>query len=140
MSIKSRNTIFFGVFLTHIIFFCNMYFSIYHQVLYLGAASGTSVSHVSDVIGPVRISMVYFDSYSFLGQDVSVHYPFISSPTAQLRSCVTETVLLRCIAHLTSFVICFVASPLISPLLSLTSFCRVLFLRVLSSICVVDNI
>ena len=26
------------------------------KVLYLGAASGTSVSHVSDVVGPVRFS------------------------------------------------------------------------------------
>lgn len=29
------------------------------RVLYLGAASGTTVSHVSDVVGPVRLEFVY---------------------------------------------------------------------------------
>ena len=28
------------------------------KVLYLGAASGTSVSHVSDLVGPVSISLL----------------------------------------------------------------------------------
>ena len=29
-----------------------------NRVLYLGAASGTSVSHVSDIVGPVRALLV----------------------------------------------------------------------------------
>ena len=37
------------------------------KVLYLGAASGTSVSHVSDIVGPVSLAAV--DKFGFrLGQ------------------------------------------------------------------------
>jgi rRNA 2'-O-methyltransferase fibrillarin len=37
------------------------------KVLYLGAASGTTVSHVSDIVGPVRISyLLNFKYISFL--------------------------------------------------------------------------
>ena len=31
------------------------------KVLYLGAASGTTVSHVSDVVGPVSMILAYCD-------------------------------------------------------------------------------
>ncbi len=31
------------------------------KVLYLGAASGTTVSHVSDIVGPVSWSAIFFD-------------------------------------------------------------------------------
>lgn len=34
------------------------------KVLYLGAASGTTVSHVSDIVGPVRIT--FFVKYRHL--------------------------------------------------------------------------
>lgn len=30
------------------------------KVMYLGAASGTTVSHVSDIVGPVRIKLILF--------------------------------------------------------------------------------
>ena len=35
------------------------------KVLYLGAASGTSVSHVSDVVGPVSFHLFRYLSYFF---------------------------------------------------------------------------
>lgn len=31
------------------------------KVLYLGAASGTSVSHVADIVGPVRMRVIFYD-------------------------------------------------------------------------------
>ena len=34
------------------------------KVLYLGAASGTSVSHVADIVGPVRISQFIENIFS----------------------------------------------------------------------------
>lgn len=34
----------------------NIYIAPGKKVLYLGAASGTSVSHVADIVGPVRLS------------------------------------------------------------------------------------
>jgi fibrillarin-like rRNA methylase len=36
------------------------------RVLYLGAASGTSVSHVSDMVGPVRLSPLSIPHNSFI--------------------------------------------------------------------------
>ncbi len=45
------------------------------KVLYLGAASGTSVSHVADIVGPVRVLWNY---PSFLSSDASfcpIFYP-----------------------------------------------------------------
>jgi hypothetical protein len=30
------------------------------KVMYLGAASGTTVSHVSDIVGPVSLSIILF--------------------------------------------------------------------------------
>lgn len=36
------------------------------KVLYLGAASGTSVSHVSDIVGPVRSTIPQDENYKFL--------------------------------------------------------------------------
>lgn len=36
------------------------------KVLYLGAASGTSVSHVSDIVGPVRFLTLVLSEYMHL--------------------------------------------------------------------------
>ena len=46
------------------------------KVLYLGAASGTTVSHVSDIVGPVSIFLVFI---SFIEQlaNAFIHYLFI---------------------------------------------------------------
>jgi rRNA 2'-O-methyltransferase fibrillarin len=39
----------------------NIYIAPGKKVLYLGAASGTSVSHVADIVGPVSIFQVCLD-------------------------------------------------------------------------------
>ena len=36
------------------------------KVLYLGAASGTTVSHVSDIVGPVSVTRRTFDETIFI--------------------------------------------------------------------------
>jgi rRNA 2'-O-methyltransferase fibrillarin len=43
------------------------------KVLYLGAASGTSVSHVADIVGPVRFFSVLTCLCSFLFQEGVVY-------------------------------------------------------------------
>lgn len=45
------------------------------KVLYLGAASGTSVSHVADIVGPVGITIIkmYFSFYDGLQIDICAH-------------------------------------------------------------------
>lgn len=46
----------------------NVYIKPGAKVLYLGAASGTSVSHVSDIVGPVRA--IWPSHFCFFGLDV----------------------------------------------------------------------
>ena len=41
------------------------------KVLYLGAASGTSVSHVADIVGPVRLSCSLQISPAYLAKSCS---------------------------------------------------------------------
>jgi fibrillarin-like rRNA methylase len=51
------------------------------KVLYIGAASGTTVSHVSDVVGPVSLSTAKVMSFyleSFLNRRTVVTELFIS--------------------------------------------------------------
>lgn len=53
--IMSFKVVFSVLRITHILFMLNFFQKPGARVLYLGAASGTTVSHVSDLVGPVSI-------------------------------------------------------------------------------------
>jgi rRNA 2'-O-methyltransferase fibrillarin len=50
------------------------------KVLYLGAASGTSVSHVADIVGPVGILRVFLDFICLTSTQEGIVYAVEFSP------------------------------------------------------------
>jgi len=65
----------------------NIYMQPGSKVLYLGAASGTTVSHVADLVGPVSISsQLSFSSFFFLLWKLNFILNYRKVPFMQLNS------------------------------------------------------
>jgi len=65
----------------------NIYMQPGSKVLYLGAASGTTVSHVADLVGPVSISShLSFSSFFFLLWKLNFILNYRKVPFMQLNS------------------------------------------------------
>lgn len=44
--------------------------------MYLGAASGTTVSHVSDIVGPVSLTHFYITQFFLLNPEIFAYHTF----------------------------------------------------------------